>query len=194
MISGGSDKGSERVPPGQYVTEKFPVLTYGPTPSFDPKTWSFRIFGLVEKEVALTWDEFMSLPKTKVVADFHCVTQWSRLNNEWEGVTFRDVMKLVVPKPEGRFVMIHCDGAYTTNLPLETLMEEDVLFAYCHDGQVLPAEHGGPLRLVVPKLYAWKSAKWVRGLELMERDRPGFWESRGYHMRGDPWLEEWFWE
>ena len=175
------------------MAEKFPVLTYGPTPSFDPKKWSFRVFGLVEKEVALTWDEFMRLPKTKLVADFHCVTQWSRLNNEWEGVTFRDVMKLVVPKPEGRFVMIHCDGGYTTDLPLETLMEEDVLFAYRHDGQALPAEHGGPLRLIVPKLYAWKSAKWVRGLEFMAADRPGFWEARGYNMRGTPGLEERFW-
>ena len=194
MFFDRSQRSSERVPPGQFVTEKFPVLTYGPTPRFDPKSWSFRAFGLVEKELTLTFDEFMKLPRVKVVADFHCVTQWSRLNNEWEWVSFREVMKLIKLKSEAKYVMVHCDGGYTTNLPLEALVEEDVLFAYRHDGQPLPADHGGPLRLVVPKLYGWKSAKWVRGVEFTKKDRAGFWEARGYNMRGDPWLEERFWD
>ena len=191
---GKSEKSSDRVPPGQYLTEKFPVLTYGPTPRFDPKTWGFRVFGLVEQELVLTHEQFMSLPKIKVTADFHCVTQWSRLNNEWEGVSFQEIMKLIKPRPEANYVMLHCDGGYTTNLPLQDLLEPSVLFASRHDGQPLHPDHGGPLRLVVPKLYGWKSAKWVRGLEFMAKDKPGFWEARGYHMRGNPWREERFWD
>ncbi len=185
-----SQKGN--VPPGQFVTDKFPVLTYGATPRFDPAKWSFRLFGLVETPVELTHEQFMKLPQYKQVADFHCVTQWSRLENVWEGVHIRDVMRLVKVKPEAKFVMVHCDGGYTTNLPLPVLLDDDVMFAHKHDGQNLTPEHGWPLRLIVPKRYAWKSAKWVRGLEFLPEDRPGFWEMHGYHNDADPWSEERF--
>ena len=180
------------VPPGQYVTEKFPVLSFGPTPNIDLNTWRFRVFGLVEEEITLSWEEFTGLKKTTVDAAFHCATQWSRLENSWEGVAFTDVMRLIKPKPEAKFVMVHCYGGYTTNVPLEVLVDDDVLFAYRHDGEPLAPEHGGPLRLVVPKRYGWKSAKWVNGLEFMATDAPGFWEVRGYHMNGDPVKEERF--
>lgn len=179
-----------RIPPEQVVTSKFPVLHVGPIPPFDLQGWDFRIFGLVEEEVVFSYQEFMSLPKVEIVSDFHCVTGWSRLDNAWEGVSFQELMKHIKPKPEARYVMVHCDGGYSTNLPLKALLDDDVLFAYGHGGRDLTPEHGWPLRLVVPKRYAWKSAKWVRGLELMEDDRPGYWEQRGYHNDGDPWKEE----
>jgi len=179
-----------RIPPGQVVTSKFPVLHVGPIPTFDPQKWGFRLFGLVEEEVVFSYQEFMSLPKVEIVSDFHCVTRWSRLNNLWEGVTFRELMKHISPRPEARYVMIHSDGGYSTNLPLQALLDDDVLFAYRHDGRDLTPEHGWPLRLVVPKRYAWKSAKWARGLEFREEDRPGYWEAHGYHNDGDPWKEE----
>ncbi len=179
-----------RTPPGQYVTEKFPVLTYGPTPAFERAAWDFRMWGLVENEARWSYDEFMALPSTKIVADFHCVTTWSRLDNEWEGVTFRDLLSHVTLRPEARYAMLHCDGGYTTNLSLEAMSEADVMFAYRLDGEDLDPEHGWPLRSIVPKLYAWKSAKWVRGIEFIPEDRPGFWEQNGYHMNGDPWTEE----
>ena len=182
------------VPPGQYVTKKFPVLSFGPTPRIDLDTWRFRLFGLVEEEVSLDWKQLTALDKVTVDAAFHCVTQWSRLENTWEGVAFSEVMKLVKPKPEARYVMVHCYGGYTSNLPLDALMDDDVLFAYRHDGEPLAPEHGGPLRLVVPKRYGWKSAKWVNALELMAEDAPGFWEVRGYNMNADPWREERFWD
>jgi len=186
-----------RIPPGQVVTSKFPVLHVGPIPTFDPQRWDFRIFGLVEEEVVFSYQEFMNLPyvsipvgKVEIISDFHCVTRWSRLNNLWEGVTFQELMKHIRPRPEARYVMVHSDGDYSTNLPLQALLDDDVLFAYRHDGRDLTPEHGWPLRLVVPKRYAWKSAKWVRGLEFMEEDRPGYWEAHGYHNDGDPWKEE----
>ncbi len=180
-------------PPGQFVTSKFPVLTYGTTPRVEKKDWRLRLFGLVEKEMELDWEQFMALPQSMVTADFHCVTQWSRLDNVWEGVLFRDVASLVKVRPEARYVMAHCYGGYTTNLPLEVILEENVILAHRHDGQDLPREHGGPVRLVVPSRYGWKSAKWLNGIEFMAQDRPGFWEQRGYHMNGDPWKEERFW-
>ena len=180
-------------PPGQFVTEKFPVLTFGPTPRIDLSTWQFRIFGLVEEEITLDWQEFNALPQTRLDAEFHCVTQWSKLQNVWEGILFTDLMKLVAPKPEAKYVMAHCYGGYTTNVALDVLNDDDVLFAHSHDGAPLDAEHGGPMRLVVPKRYGWKSAKWVNGIEFMAEDAPGFWEMRGYHMEGDPWKEERFW-
>ena len=180
-------------PPGQYVTEKFQVLTYGATPRIDLEAWRFRVFGLVAHEVVFTWDEFMALPRVAITRDFHCVTQWSRMDNLWEGVSFREMMRRIQPRPEARYVMAHCYGGYTTNLPLEVLMEKDVLFAYRHDGKPLEPEHGGPMRLVVPSRYGWKSAKWVNGLEIMAKDRGGFWEQLGYHNNGDPWKEERFW-
>ena len=180
----------QKIPPGQYVTDKFPVLTYGPVPAIDLDSWRFKVFGLVEEEIALDWKRFTGLTRVTVDAELHCVTQWSRLQNTWEGVAFTELMKLVHPKPEARYVMVHCYGGYTTNLALDVLQDDDVLFAYRHDGAPLSSEHGGPLRLVVPKRYAWKSAKWVNGLEFMGEDAPGFWEAAGYHMEGDPLKEQ----
>ena len=181
---------SNRVPPGQYLTTKFPVLTYGPVPRFNPQTWDFRILGEVAQPLRFTYQEFLALPRSRMVADFHCVTTWSRLDNVWEGVMVKDLMKPAGLKPAARFVLVHCDAGYTTNLPLQYLMDDDVMLAYRHDGQDLTPDHGFPLRLVVPKLYAWKSAKWVRAIEFLAQDVRGFWEVRGYHNRADPWLEE----
>ena len=180
----------DRVPPNQKVTDGFPVLTYGGAPRVDTKDWAFGVVGAVEEELSFTWDEFQALPQTTVTTDIHCVTGWSKLDTTWEGVAFSDLMKLIKPKPEGRFVMVHCHGGYTTNLPLDDLMEANVLFAHKHNGEPLEAEHGGPCRLVVPHLYFWKSAKWVRGIQFVDQNNPGFWEQYGYHMRGDPWNEE----
>ncbi len=185
-------RGEGRLPPGQSLTLKWPVLHYGSVPRFDPQTWDFRIFGLVEKPVRLSWEEFGRLPQKEVVADMHCVTRWSRLDNRWEGVPFTEVIKLATPKPEARHAMIHAEQGYMTNLPLADLLRPTTLFALKHDGELLPAEHGSPLRLVVPHLYAWKSAKWVRGIELLPADAAGFWEQNGYHMHGDPWKEQRF--
>jgi DMSO/TMAO reductase YedYZ molybdopterin-dependent catalytic subunit len=180
------------LPPGQHATTKFPVLTYGPTPAIELDKWRFRVFGLVEEEISLDWEQFTALEKLTIDAEFHCVTQWSRLENTWEGVAFTEIMKLVKPAPAARFVMFHCYGGYTTNLGLDVLQDDDVLFAYRHDGAPLEREHGGPLRLVVPKRYGWKSAKWVNGLEFMAQDAPGFWEANGYHMDGDQLKEQRF--
>ena len=179
-----------RVPPGQILTDKFPVLTYGPTPHFDPKTWDFKVVGLVEKPLRFSYEEFRALPQSREVADFHCVTTWSRLDNAWEGVRVADLMKLVKLSPEARHVIIHCDGDYTTNLPLNEFLDDDVMLAHRHDGRDLEPDHGFPLRLIVPKLYGWKSAKWVRAIEFADIDRRGFWEVRGYHNHADPWTEE----
>jgi DMSO/TMAO reductase YedYZ molybdopterin-dependent catalytic subunit len=181
-----------RVPPGQTVTEKWPVLSYGRTPRFDPATWDFRVFGLVEEERRWTYDEFRALPTTRITADVHCVTTWSLLGSEWEGVHVKELMQHVRPRLEARFVMQHCDGGYTTNLPLEVFLDDDVLLCYRRDGEDLTPDHGWPLRLVVPKRYFWKSAKWVRGLEFMAHDRLGFWEQLGYNNNADPWQEERF--
>lgn len=179
-----------RVPPGQTLTDKWPVLTYGRTPRTDLSRWTFRCFGLVEQEVRWTWEEFLALPRVRVRSDVHCVTRWSRLDNEWEGVHVRELMKHVRLRPEARYVMVHADPDYTTNLPLEDLLGDDVLLALKHDGRDLAPDHGGPCRLVVPRLYFWKSAKWVRGFEFLDVNAPGFWEQNGYHMRADPWREE----
>ena len=181
---------AHRVPPGQVLTEKWPVLTYGQTPRFDPNKWSFRCFGLVEAEVTWSWDEFRALPRAEVRCDIHCVTRWSRLDNHFEGVPIGEIMRRVRVKPEARFVRIHADPDYTTNLPLDELVDDDVLLALRHDGQDLTPDHGGPLRLVVPKLYFWKSAKWLRAFEFLDVNAPGFWELNGYHMHADPWKEE----
>jgi len=181
---------ARRTPPGQVLTTKWPVLTYGLTPRFDPKKWSFRCFGLVEREVSWTWEEFLALTRTEVKCDIHCVTRWSRLDNRFEGVSVREIMARTDPKPQARYVMVHADPDYTTNLPLADLVDEDVLLALKHDGRELTPDHGGPLRLVAPKRYFWKSAKWVRGFEFLDVNPPGFWEVNGYHMRADPWTEE----
>jgi DMSO/TMAO reductase YedYZ molybdopterin-dependent catalytic subunit len=181
---------SDRVPPGQRLTEKFPVLHYGSIPKFDREKWDLRIFGLVEDPITMSYNQLLELPTTRIVADIHCVTGWSKLDTTWEGVLFRDLVKLVEVKPDAMFVMAHCEQAFTTNVPLDVLMDDDVLLAYRYDDLPLPPEHGYPLRLVVPKKYFWKSAKWVRGLEMMAQDRLGFWEVRGYHNDADPWKEE----
>ena len=187
------DRVQPDAPPGQFVTERFPVLTFGPTPRISLDDWQFKIFGLVDEEITLDWNQFNDLPQVTLDAEFHCVTQWSKLENTWEGILFTDVMKLVKPKPEAKYVMAHCYGGYTTNVALDVLVDDDVMFAHSHDGAPLTPEHGGPMRLVVPKRYGWKSAKWVSGIEFMAEDEPGFWEMRGYHMEGDPWKEERFW-
>jgi DMSO/TMAO reductase YedYZ molybdopterin-dependent catalytic subunit len=186
-----SDKDQDdRLPPGQYRVTNFPVLSYGPTPRFNPTKWDFRVIGLVEEPLQFTWDEFRKLPLTSQVSDFHCVTTWSRYDNKWAGVKVLDLMKLVKLKPEARHVFIRCDGGYTTNLPIEEFLGDDVMLAYRHDGKDLHPDHGWPLRLVVPQLYGWKSAKWVRAIEFCINDRRGFWEVRGYHNHGDPWSQE----
>ena len=183
---------AQRIPPGQSRTKKWPVLDAAGPPHLDMERWRFRIFGLASKNVEWTWQEFLALPRRKVFADFHCVTRWSRLGNLWEGVTTRELVRLAGGAlPEARFVMVHgYDDGWNTNLPLDDFLAEDALVAILHDGQPLGIEHGGPARLIVPRLYAWKSAKWVAGVELIAKDKPGFWEANGYHMRGDPWHEE----
>ena len=179
-----------RLPPGQKATLKWPVLHMGSVPLFEPATWDFRIDGLVREPLRLTWEEFARLPMKEVVADMHCVTRWSRFDVRWEGVPFTEVIKLVELKPEANYALILAEQGYTANLPLDDLMRPDVLFALKHKGEPLPADHGYPLRLVVPRLYAWKSVKWVRGFTLLDRDRPGFWERSGYHIYGDPFKEQ----
>lgn len=184
--------GDDRVPPGQYVTDKWPVLTYGDTPEIEPERWSLLLFGRVAEDVTLTWEQFQALPRVKVTADFHCVTRFSTLDNAWEGVSTRELLRHVRPDPEASHVMVHCYGGYTTNLPLEDFLSEHALLVDRHNGRPLPVDHGGPVRLIVPHLYAWKSAKWVNGIELLDGDRRGFWERSGYHAYGDPWKEERF--
>jgi DMSO/TMAO reductase YedYZ molybdopterin-dependent catalytic subunit len=182
-----------RIPPGQSRTRKWPVLDAFGTPQVPLDRWSLEVFGLVERPLKLTLDEFRALPRVKVFADFHCVTHWSRLGNVWEGVATRELLGLAGVKPEARFVICHAyDNGWTTNLPLEQFLAEDALLADVHDGEPIPADHGGPVRGMVPQLYAWKSAKWIRGIELVPFDRPGYWERGGYHMLGDPWREQRF--
>jgi len=180
----------DRLPPGQYRTEKWPVLHYGAVPRFNRATWDFRIRGLVDPEVRLSYDEFRALPTITITRDIHCVTRWSRFDTSFTGVPFREVMKLTRLDPRATHALVLAEQGFTTNLPLADLDRDDVLFAWQADGKDLEPEHGWPLRLVVPHLYFWKSAKWVRGLELLDHDQPGFWEQYGYHMRGDPWREE----
>jgi len=179
-----------RVPSGQNVTEGWPTLHYGEVPKIDTSLWRLRIFGLVDKERNLDFDEFMALPMVKVFSDIHCVTTWSRLNNLWEGVSTSALKDLVKIRPEAGFAIIHASGGFTTNIPLKDFFQEDVLFAVKHDGKTITPDHGYPVRLVVPRLYFWKSAKWVDAVEFTKEDRPGFWESHGYHNHGDPWTEE----
>ena len=181
-----------RLPPGQILTEKWPVLHYGSVPRIDPKTWDLKVFGRVQRPLQWTLDEFKDLPRVRVHSDIHCVTRWSRYDNLWEGVAAREVLGRAVPAPDATFAVIHAEQGFTTNLPLVELMQDDVLLADRHDGHELTAEHGWPVRLVVPRRYFWKSAKWVRGIELVAADRPGFWEQNGYHNDADPWREERF--
>jgi DMSO/TMAO reductase YedYZ molybdopterin-dependent catalytic subunit len=194
MIISPDTKRGQRIPPGQSQTVKWPVLDASGTPPVDMSKWRLEVFGLVEREVSLTWDEFMALPRVEVFSDFHCVTRWSRLDNTWTGVSVATLMELAGGvKPEAQFVSAHgYDYGWTTNLPLADFLSEDALVATHHDGVALTPEHGGPARLVVPQLYAWKSAKWVGAIELLAEDKPGFWERNGYHNHGDPWKEERF--
>jgi DMSO/TMAO reductase YedYZ molybdopterin-dependent catalytic subunit len=180
----------DRLPPGQKLTGKWPVLHYGKVPSLDIAKWTFTIAGLVEEERTFTYDDFVALPQVEVFSDIHCVTRWSKLDNVWEGVSTGAIKEILKIKPEAKYVIIQGAGGFTTNLPLDDFFQPDVLFALKHDGQPLTADHGAPVRLIVPRLYFWKSAKWVTGIRLGAKDEPGFWERAGYHMRGDPWKEE----
>ena len=180
-----------RVPPGQYVTPDFPVLSAGPTPRVALDEWSFMIDGSVDEAVSWTWDELLALPAETFTLDIHCVTKWSKLDTTWTGVSLDVLLESVATEAE--HVTAWSDGGYTTNLPLEDLTDGRAWVVYQYDGEPLEPEHGGPARLLVPHLYFWKSAKWVRGLTLTELDEPGFWESVGYHNYGDPWKEQRYW-
>jgi len=180
----------ERLPPGQVITRKWPVLHYGTVPRVDLATWRFSVGGAVEQPFAITWEELQALPRRQTACDIHCVTRWSRYDNVFEGVPVQLLLQRAGVKPEARYALVHAEQGFTTNLPLDDLDRPENLLALSHDGEPLTPEHGGPVRLLVPHLYLWKSAKWVRGIECLEEDVPGFWEQNGYHMRGDPWQEE----
>lgn len=180
----------ERLPPGQREVTTWPVLDLGVQPDVSPADWRLAVDGLVETPLELDWAAFLALPQTELATDIHCVTAWSRFDNRWTGVATRDLLGRARPKAEARFVVCHSHDGYTTNLPLDAFAAEDALVAHGWEGRPLAREHGGPARVVVPQLYFWKSAKWVRRIELVARDCPGFWEERGYHDTGDPWREE----
>jgi DMSO/TMAO reductase YedYZ molybdopterin-dependent catalytic subunit len=180
-----------RLPPGQYLTEKWPVLHAGDVPDYaDLSTWTFRVFGEVEHELELGWEQFNELPRSSNVQDIHCVTRWSRFDTQFEGVHWSELAKLVRPKPSARFAIAHAEAGFTSNVPLSFLADPNALLATHGDGEPLAPEHGQPLRLVIPGKYFWKSAKWLRGIELSSIDKPGFWERYGYHNDADPWLEQ----
>ena len=181
---------ADRLPPGQYLTEKWPVLHYGKVPKVDLATWTFDLDGLVESPAHLSYEDFKKLPRREVKSDVHCVTRWSLLDSTWEGVPVSELLKLVTLKPEATHVMVRAEHGFTANLSLDDFVREENMLVDTRNGEPIPPEHGWPVRLFVPHLYFWKSAKWVRGLEFMAGDRPGFWEQYGYHMRGDPWQEE----
>lgn len=178
-----------RVPPGQSVTERFPVLTYGPTPRIGKEDFELKIFGLAEERV-FSWQDLMDMPQTSVTKDFHCVTHWSKMDVAWTGVLTTELIKHLSLDEGASHVMLHCYGGYTTNLKLEDFSAESCLLAHKLFGEDIPTEHGGPVRALIPHLYAWKSAKWLSGIEFMSQNVPGFWERNGYHMRGDPFAEE----
>lgn len=185
---------TERIPPGQSRTRKWPVLQYGRIPEISTDRWRLEIRGLVRQPLRFTWEEFQQLPRVQVFSDFHCVTRWSRLGNVWEGVAVQTLFERAGILPEARFVVATgYDDGWTTNMPLADFLQEDVLIADKHDGEPLSFDHGGPVRLIVPRLYAWKSAKWLKALTLLDHDEPGLWEQAGYHMHGDPWIEERMW-
>jgi DMSO/TMAO reductase YedYZ molybdopterin-dependent catalytic subunit len=178
-----------RVPPGQHLTKGFPVLTYGETPTIAPENWELKVWGLAQPKT-FTWADFMAMPQKNFTADFHCVTTWSKLDVEWMGVTVTDFIKHVEVDPKAIHIMEHAYGGYTTNIDLGDFLREENFFAHTLFGEPLPADHGGPMRLIVPHLYAWKGAKWLNGLEFLEQPDLGFWERNGYHQRGEPWAEE----
>ncbi len=183
---------AQRTPPGQYLTQKFPVLHYGSVPSFSPATWDFRVYGHVDAPLTLTWEQLRALPRKQVHTDIHCVTRWTKLDTHWEGVPIQAVLELAAVRPSATHVVAHCEQGYTTNLPLSVLDDDDVLLADTYAGAPLEPDHGYPLRLLVPKRYFWKSAKWLRALEFLDHDEHGFWERYGYHNDADPWKEERF--
>jgi DMSO/TMAO reductase YedYZ molybdopterin-dependent catalytic subunit len=186
-----SEADPARVPPGQYVVDDFPVLSAGPTPHVALSEWTFTVNGAVDEARTWTWDELLALPAEEITTDIHCVTRWSKLGTAWRGVSVDVLLDDVETAAE--YVTAFCDGGYTTNLPLDDVVDGQAWIAYEYDGEPLEPEHGGPARLLVPHLYLWKSAKWVRGFELTEDDQPGFWEGLGYHNHGDPWREERYW-
>lgn len=180
----------DRTPPGQYLTQGFPVLTYGSTPTVNLDTWSLKVWGLAQ-EKSFSWEEMLAMPQTNFTADFHCVTRWSKLDVQWTGIKVLDFMKQVdYDSNKTAWVMAHCYGGYTTNIPFEDFLREENFFAHTLFGEPIPPDHGGPMRLVIPHLYAWKSAKWINGLEFLPTEERGFWERNGYHRRGEPWAEE----
>jgi DMSO/TMAO reductase YedYZ molybdopterin-dependent catalytic subunit len=188
-----SDGEQDRVPPGQYVTQDFPVLSAGPTPHTPLPDWTFSIRQAGETLKSWTWPEFQALPAETITVDIHCVTRWSKLDTVWVGVPVSELLDRAGVKPSGTHVMAYCDGGYTTNVPVSALYDDDVLVAHTYDGRPLEPDHGAPLRLLVPKRYFWKSAKFLRKLEVMSADRMGFWELNGYHNDADPWREERHW-
>ncbi len=188
----GAGANRQRVPPGQWITKEWPVLHYGSVPEIRLSSWSLRVFGLVRNPLELNYTDVLALPQTEVKSDVHCVTHWTLLDSTWQGVSFAEIARRAEPLPSARYVMAHCERGYTTSLPLDVLMDDDVLLCTKRNGQDLTPEHGWPLRLLVPKKYFWKSAKWLRGLEFMADDRLGFWEQAGYHNDADPWLEQRF--
>jgi DMSO/TMAO reductase YedYZ molybdopterin-dependent catalytic subunit len=191
LLTGRSARpAEERLPPGQHRVKNWPVLDLGVQPDVTAEGWQLTIDGLVEMPVAWDWGAFRAQPTFRDVSDIHCVTAWSRFDNMWEGVSARHILATVRPRPEARFIVFHSYDDYTTNLPLTEFDAEDVLLAHSWEGRPLPREHGGPVRAVVPRLYFWKSAKWIRRIELVAADRSGFWETRGYHDHGDPWMKE----
>jgi DMSO/TMAO reductase YedYZ molybdopterin-dependent catalytic subunit len=192
-VTDASGEEHDRLPPGQYDTKKWPVLSYESTPKFDPAKYRFKVWGAIEQPFELTWDDLLALPRTQLTSDIHCVTTWSRYDNAWEGVHVREVIARAKPTADAHFVVAHSWTGYTTNMPYADFNDDDVLIALKHDGLDLEPEHGGPVRLVVPKLYFYKSAKWLSGIEFIQQDRPGFWEVRGYHNHADPWREERYW-
>jgi DMSO/TMAO reductase YedYZ molybdopterin-dependent catalytic subunit len=191
LITGRPDQGHvNRLPPGQKLVTNWPVLDLGVQPDVKPENWRLRIDGLVENPIAFTLDEFRALPMENFVSDIHCVTAWSRYDNHWQGVSSRALLEMVKPKPDARHVIFHAYDGYTTNTKLEMFAEPNVLLAHSWEGKPLPRDHGGPVRVVVPDWYFWKSTKWVNRIEFVAVDQPGFWETRGYHNEGDPWKEE----
>jgi DMSO/TMAO reductase YedYZ molybdopterin-dependent catalytic subunit len=181
-----------RVPPGQVIASRWPVLHQGAVPDFDPATWDFRVWGLVQAAATWDWATFQRLPVVTRTGDLHCVTRWSSLDHEWTGVAARTIAELAGPLPDARFVMLHGDGGYTANLPIDVFLGDDVVLAIRHDGEPLSLPHGAPVRAVVPARYAWKSVKWLRGIEFLAQDEAGFWEQYGYSNSADPWREERF--
>jgi DMSO/TMAO reductase YedYZ molybdopterin-dependent catalytic subunit len=191
MFQGRRDnQDNDRIPPGQYLERGFPVLSYGPTPQVDTAEWSLTIDGLVERELTLTWEEFLALPHTEKKTDIHCVTRWSKLDTVWQGVSLDELFARAGVKPEATHILASSYGGYTTNLPLADVVNGKAMVAHVFDGKPLETVHGGPARLFVPHLYFWKSAKWVNRITLLDHDQPGFWEVNGYHNHGDPWTEE----